>query len=140
MFELSSKKKTMSQPANNQPKMPRFNMNWIYIVVIAALAFFYFTNENNALQSPHSAQKETSYDEFKARVDSGYASKVVINKDTRALKMYVKPEYIREVFNRTPQEVGNEPYLSVEIGSIEKVEQFLEEARKAERFTGAAVL
>ena len=45
--------------------MPRFNMNWIYILVIAALAFFYFTNDNNGLQSAHSAQKETSYDEFK---------------------------------------------------------------------------
>ena len=111
-------------------------MNWIYILVIAALAFFYFTNDNNGLQSAHSAQKETSYDEFKARVDSGYASKIVINKDIKTLKMYVKPEHIREVFNRTPQEVGNEPYLSVEFGSIEKVEQFLDDARKAERFTG----
>ena len=116
--------------------MPRFNMNWIYILVIAALAFFYFTNDNNGIQSVGAGQKETSYDEFKARVDSGYASKIVINKDTRALRMYVKPEYIREVFNRTPQEVGNEPYLSVEIGSIENVEKFLEDARKAERFTG----
>ena len=116
--------------------MPRFNMNWIYLIVIASLAIFYFTGENGAISSVQSAQKETSYDEFKARVDSGYASKIVINKDTRALKMYVKPEYIREVFNRTPQEVGNEPCLSVEIGSIEKVEQFLEEARKAGRFTG----
>ncbi|MCR4808282.1 MAG: ATP-dependent zinc metalloprotease FtsH [Prevotella sp.] len=116
--------------------MPRFNMNWIYLLVIAALAFFYFTSESNGIQAMQSAQKETSYDEFKARVDSGYASKIVINKDTRALKMYVKPEYIREVFNRTPQEVGNDPYLSVEIGSIENVEKFLEEARKAERFTG----
>ena len=111
-------------------------MNWIYILVIAALAFFYFTNDNNGIQSVGAGQKETSYDEFKARVDSGYASKIVINKDTRALRMYVKPEYIREVFNRTPQEVGNEPYLSVEIGSIENVEKFLEDARKAERFTG----
>ena len=116
--------------------MPRFNMNWIYLLVIAALAFFYFTSESNGIQAMQSAQKETSYDEFKARVDSGYASKIVINKDTRALKMNFKPEYIREVFNRTPQEVGNDPYLSVEIGSIENVEKFLEEARKAERFTG----
>ncbi len=116
--------------------MPRFNMNWIYIVVIAALAFFYFSGDNSGIKSPQSAQKETSYDEFKARVDSGYASKIVINKDTRALKMYVKPEHIREVFNRAPQEVGNEPFLFVEIGSIEKVESFLEEARKGGRFTG----
>ncbi|MCR5198643.1 MAG: ATP-dependent zinc metalloprotease FtsH [Prevotella sp.] len=117
--------------------MPRFNMNWIYILVIAALAIFYFSSESNGIQQPRSSTKEASYDEFKARVDSGYASKVVVNKDAKILKMYVKPEYIREVFNRAPNEVGNEPFLSVEFGSIDKVETFLEEARKNERFTGS---
>ena len=127
----------MNQQQNNQPKMPKFNMNWIYLIVIAALAFFYFSGESNGIQQPRSSTKEASYDEFKARVDSGYASKVVVNKDAKELKMYVKPEYIREVFNRAPSEVGNEPYLSVEFGSIDKVETFLEEARKNERFTGS---
>ncbi len=117
--------------------MPRFNMNWIYIIAIATLAFFYFTHGGSDIQQPRSSQQEASYDVFKARVDSGYASKVVINKDSKILKMYVKPEYIREVFNRAPSEVGNEPYLSVEIGSIDKVESFLEDARKRECFTGS---
>ena len=117
--------------------MPRFNMNWIYLIVIAALAFFYFSGEVNGVQQPRSSQKEASYDEFKARVDSGYASKVVVNKDAKVLKMYLKPEHIREVFNRAPSEVGNEPYLFVEFGSIDKVETFLEEARRNEHFTGS---
>ena len=117
--------------------MPKFNMNWIYIFAIATLAVFYFTHGGSDIQQPRSSQQEASYDVFKARVDSGYASKVVINKDSKILKMYVKPEYIREVFNRAPSEVGNEPYLSVEIGSIDKVESFLEEARKRESFTGS---
>ena len=117
--------------------MPRFNMNWIYIFAIAILAVFYFTHGGGDIQQPRSSEQEASYDVFKARVDSGYASKVVINKDSKILKMYVKPEYIREVFNRAPSEVGNEPYLLVEIGSIDKVESFLEEARKRESFTGS---
>ena len=117
--------------------MPKFNMNWIYLIVIAALAFFYFSGETNGFQQPRSSMKEASYDVFKARVDSGYASKIVINKDAKTLKMYVKPEYIREVFNRSSSEVGSEPYLSVEFGSIDKVESFLEEARHNERFTGS---
>ena len=117
--------------------MPRFNMSWIYVIVLAILAFVYFTSENGGVQQPRSSQKEESYDVFKARVDSGYAARVVINKDAKILKMYVKPEYIREVFNRPPSEVGNEPYLSVEFGSIEKVESFLEEARRNQRFTGS---
>jgi cell division protease FtsH len=116
--------------------MPRFNMNWIYLIVIAALAFFYFSGEANGIQQPQSSQKQASYDVFKAYVDSGYAQKIIINKDVKTLKMYVKPEHIREVFNRTPDEVGKEPYLDVEIGSIDKVEQFLEEARRDSVFIG----
>ena len=112
-------------------------MNWIYLIVIATLAFFYFSGETNGIQQPRSSVKDASYDEFKARVDSGYASKVVINKDAKVLKMYVKPEYIREVFNRGVDQVGSEPYLTVEFGSIEKVETFLEDARRNERFTGS---
>ena len=117
--------------------MPRFNMNWIYLIVIATLAFFYFSGETNGIQQPRSSVKEASYDEFKARVDSGYASKVTINKDSKVLKMFVKPEYIREVFNRGVDQVGSEPYLTVEFGSIDKVETFLEDARRNERFTGS---
>ena len=117
--------------------MPRFNMNWIYLIAIAVLAFFfYFSGESNGIQQSRSSQKEASYDEFKARVDSGYAQKVVVNKDLKTLKMYVKPEYIREIFNRSASEVGSEPYLSVEFGSIDKVETFLEQARRDSVFTG----
>ncbi len=117
--------------------MPRFNMNWIYLIVIAALAFFYFSNGTNGINKPQSSQMEASYDMFKARLDSGYASKVVVNKDLKVLKMYVKADSIRAVFNRGVNEVGSEPYLSVEFGSIEKVEQIIDEARKMGRFSGS---
>jgi cell division protease FtsH len=119
--------------------MPRFNMNWIYLLVIAALVFFYFSNGKNGISAPHSSQMEVSYDQFKARLDSGYASKVVINKDLKTLKMYVKADSIRSVFNRGVNEVGREPYLAVEFGSIEKVEQIIDDARKTGRFKGSLV-
>jgi cell division protease FtsH len=117
----------VNQKQNNQqqPKMPRFNMNWIYLIVIAALAIFYFTGEANGVQQPRSAQKEATYNEFKARVDSGYATRVVVNKDTKVIKMYVKPEYIRELFNRSSSEVGTEPYLLVEFNDSGSLENFL---------------
>ena len=127
----------MSKPASNQPKMPRFNMNWIYIIALGTLAFFYFTNQGGSIQHPASSQKEASYDEFKARVDSGYAERIAVNTDTKVLRMYVKPDSIRAVFNRSAREVGNEPFLLVNFPSVDQVDRFLEEARKHERFTGA---
>ena len=116
--------------------MPQFNMNWIYLLVILALTFFYFSGENSVLQQPASSQKEASYDEFRNYVDHGYASRVVVNKDTRKLKMYVKADSIRAVFHKGADQVGTEPYLAVEFGSIEKVEQILDKARDDGNFTG----
>ena len=108
--------------------MPRFNMNWIYIIVLITLALFYFTSESGGLQQMRPAQKEASYNEFKARVDSGYARRVEVNKDTKVLRMYVKPEYIREIFNRSSSETGDDPYLSVEFNDAGSLENFLARA------------
>ena len=52
--------------------MPRFNMNWIYLIVIAALAFFYFSGEQGSLLQPtQQQQRETSYTEFKHYLERG---------------------------------------------------------------------
>ena len=82
-------------PNNNQPKMPRFNMNWVYLLVIAALAFFYFSNGTGGVQEQGNTQGQASYSEFKNFVKHGYANRIVANKSTETLKMYVKPDRSR---------------------------------------------
>ena len=121
---------------NKQPKMPKFNMNWIYLLVILSLVFFYFSSNNSGTQQQRAMQIEKPYSDFKQYVDSGYASKIVVNKDLKILKMYVKPEHIRDVFMRGVDQVGTNPYLTVEFGSIEKLETFIDKSREAGVFTG----
>ena len=121
---------------NNQPKMPRFNMNWVYLLVIAALAFFYFSNGTGGVQEQGNTQGQASYSEFKNFVKHGYANRIVANKSTETLKMYVKPDSIQAVFHKTTATTGTEPYLSVEYGSNAKVEEFVDSARARGYFTG----
>ena len=123
-------------PNNNQPKMPRFNMNWVYLLVIAALAFFYFSNGTGGVQEQGNTQGQASYSEFKNFVKNGYANRIVANKSTETLKMYVKPDSIQAVFHKTTATTGTEPYLSVEYGSNAKVEEFVDSARARGYFTG----
>ena len=123
-------------PNNNQPKMPRFNMNWVYLLVIAALAFFYFSNGTGGVQEQGNTQGKASYSEFKNFVKNGYANRIVANKSTETLKMYVKPDSIQAVFHKTTATTGTEPYLSVEYGSNAKVEEFVDSARARGYFTG----
>lgn len=77
--------------------MPKFNMNWIYIIAGIVLLGIYFTQggtENSSIKT------EASYQQFQTMVDKGYASKIVVNKEQNTLQMYVKPEHIREVFKK----------------------------------------
>ena len=128
----------MEQNQNNQqPKMPKFNMNWVYLLVIGALAFFYLTNGSSEIPKQKEASTgQASYSEFKNFVNNGYANRIVANKSTETLKMYVKPDSIQAVFHKTTAQTGAEPYLSVEYGSNAKVEEFVDSARARGFFKG----
>ena len=120
---------------NNGPKMnmPKFNMNWIYLIAILSLGLLYFSSggpENSSIA------KNATYSNFKTMVSKGYASKIVVNKTQSTLKMYVKPEHIRDVFHQSAQQTGVEPYLDVEFGSVDQVEEFINQAREDKVFTG----
>ncbi len=113
--------------------MPRFNMNWIYGIVIVTLIALYMRGGGAANSS---VTTETSYDQFKTMVMKGYASKIVVNKEQNKLRMYVKPEHIRDVFKQGSDKTGKDPAVNVEFGSVDKVEQFVDEARAQKKFTG----
>lgn len=88
------------QPNNDQPKMPKFNVTWIYTIIIIALAILFFTGGGNALGGDSSASQTATYTQFKKYVAKGYAKSVVVIKPDNKLKMFVKPEHIRDVFQR----------------------------------------
>ena len=125
-----------SQTSNqNGPKMnmPRFNMNWIYGIVIITLMALYISSGGS---DNSSIQTKASYQQFKTMVAKGYASKIVVNNDQKLISMYVKPEHIRDVFKQGVQQTGREPSVAIEYGSVDQVEQFVEQARLEKKFTG----
>ena len=126
-------KKIPNNSGDPKMNMPRFNMNWIYAIAIVALALLYLSSGG---PSNSSVAKQATYSEFKAMVNRGYASKIIVNKGQGTLRMYVKPEHIRDVFHQGTQQTGNEPYIEVEFGSVDQVESFIEEAKTAKVFTG----
>ena len=118
------------QPLNNnkQPKMPKFNMNWIYGLIIMSLIMFFFMDGGKMLAG--SAQQDATFTKFKEYVNKGYANNVVVNTDQKKLKMYVKPANVRDVFNRDAKQLGANPYVNVQIGSVDELEKYLTEMQK----------
>lgn len=118
----------------NKPKMPRFNPSWIYIIILIVLGISFFYG--NGSDRSDGMRRDASYAEFKDLVSKGYASQVIINTNEKTLKMYVKPEKFVDVFKQNAKQLGKNPYLAVEYGSIDKLESFLEAEHKAKHFNG----
>lgn len=121
---------------DNKPKMPKFNMNWLYMIILVALCVMFFTDGGNSLLSGSSGAQKVSYSTFKAYVDKGYANKVVINKTENVLQMYVYGRNVRDVFKKSTKEVGPNPYVEVEIGSVDQVENYLNQKHTEGKFKG----
>ena len=118
-------------PNNN--KMPKFNMSWIYGIAIIGLLVAYVMGGNSV---GGSAGKQASYTKFQTYMMQGYAQSIVVNKDNGKLKMYVKPECIRKLFNAGTDRVGTNPFVEVQYGGIDKLENFVDYARSKGSFNG----
>lgn len=121
----------MSENTNNKPKlnMPRFNLNWLYLIIGLSFAILYFSDEGG------SVDKKITYTEFKDMLNKGYANKIIAY-DDNTVEMFVKPEHVKDVFKEDYQRVGRNPALNVEVGSMESLDKFLEKAQEEGHFTG----
>lgn len=113
------------------PKMPRFNMNWLYTIILIALIALFFSGGGDALGG--SAAKEATYTEFKQYVDKGYVLSVVANKTESTLKIYINPKFTRDVYKMSAQSVGPNPYVKVQFGSIDEVDRYANEMVKEKK-------
>ena len=120
---------------NNKQKRPRFNLTWFYVIIAVALGWLLFNSEGSGAGGGMS--KQGTYSEFRQYVEKGYASRVEVNTSRNQLNMYVKPEHIRDVFRSAESDKsGKEPYVVVKYGSIDKVEEFLDQQQDEGHFKG----
>lgn len=108
---------------------PRFNFTWLYILLIAGLAFMIFTRHDT------SASRSVDYTTFKEFVEKGYVADVVINKDNNTLTLAIDSKHEKQVYgvaskNKKPARI------KVEFGSIDNLENFLDEQNKEGVFKG----
>ena len=114
--------------------MPRFNMSWIYLVIIVTLAVIFFTDGGQTIGQ--GTVINASYSDFKTYVDKGYVKQIVVNKSESKMRLYINAANTRDVFHQSQQQTGANPCVDVVYGSIDQVEQFVEAERAAGKFKG----
>ncbi|MBO7593257.1 MAG: ATP-dependent zinc metalloprotease FtsH [Bacteroidaceae bacterium] len=121
--------KNNNNNSNNKMQKPRFNFTWLYILLIAGLAFMIFTRHDT------SASRTVDYTTFKEFVTKGYVADVTINKDNNTLTLAIDAKHEKQVYgavnkNKKPARI------KVEFGSIDNLESYLDEQNKEGNFTG----
>ena len=92
------------KPQNNI-KMPRFNLMWIFLLVIISLSYLLFQGNASDYGVYH---KEVTYSAFKKYVESGYASKIEINKSEGIVSMLER--YSAKQLKLVPTPMLQPPY------------------------------
>lgn len=121
-------------PQNPRQKqnMPKFNLNWVYFLILGALAFLYFSGVGGG----SSVDREVDYTTFKSYVSKGYAKRMEVNKGDGTLKMFVDGKHIRDVFDQDSKSTGKAPTVTTKYPSVDKVEEFVDSETKAGHFKG----
>ncbi|NDV84271.1 ATP-dependent metallopeptidase FtsH/Yme1/Tma family protein [Bacteroides sp. 51] len=110
--------------------MPRFNLNWMYMIIAMMLLGLYLTNESG------SVNKNVSYDEFQKYVREGYVNKI-IGYDDNSVEVFIKPQHVKDVFKQDSTKVGKSPVVLTEAPSRENLDNFLQKEREESRFDGS---
>ncbi|MCR5821250.1 MAG: ATP-dependent zinc metalloprotease FtsH [Bacteroidaceae bacterium] len=113
--------------------MPRFNLTWLYVAIAIALGWLFF---NSGDDDGGNASKNVTYTEFKQYVELGYANKIVASKDEGTVRMFVKPEHIRDVFKSGVKQTGKQPFVQAEYPSADKLDEFITKQQELKNFTG----
>ena len=114
----------------NKVNMPKFNLNWLYMIIAMMLLGLYITIENST------GIKSVSYDEFQQYVRDGYMSKI-IGYDDNSVEAYIKPQYVKNVFQADSSKVGKNPMITTEAPSRESLGNFLQKEKDELHFDGS---
>lgn len=108
---------------NNKMNMPKFNLNWMYFIILAVLAGLYFANDSGAID------KQVNYNQFQSYVDSGYVNKVV-GYDDNTVEFNIKQNAVGVIFGKDSTKAGKNPMITTEAPSRESLDNFLQQQRQ----------
>ena len=131
----------MSNNSNIPPKRndkkkggPQISLTWFYLIIAITLGYLLMSGDTSMLSGASS--REASYSEFKNFVEQGYAQRIVVNKKSGSLQMYVEPSHIRDVFKDQKVTQGTRPFVVVQFPSPDKLEDFISQQQAQDNFSG----
>ena len=112
-------------------KGPKFNLSWVYMIIFAFFAYILLKDDGSEMTG------KAGYSEFKEYVRKGYARNIVVYTNASTMELYLIPDSAYHVFgNKGESSKALNPMVTVGIGSVESLQEFLDEAEAKGWFSG----
>jgi len=123
----------MADIKDNKPKKGPRLQSWIYVILFIGFGYILFSKDESAALTG-----KASYTEFKDYMERGYVSSLVVYPNLGTMDMYIKPDSAKYVFpeSTTPQPFAK-PMLTVGVGSLDNLQEFIDMSQEAGTFTGS---
>jgi len=120
-------------PNQNPPKptgkYPKFNISWIYGIIILVLLGSYFFNESSTV-------KEVPFSTFEEYVKVGIVEKIDVYSTKNSLEAVVVKDSLKKVFGEKYEVYAKDRLISVRIPSVEEFSKFIQIAKEQYAFKG----
>lgn len=110
-------------------KGPRFNVSWIYGIIILVLIGSYF-------MSDASVSKEVPYSNFEIYVKQGAIEKIEVYPNKNTLTARVNKTALKSVFGDKAEIYEKERLINVRIPSVEEFSKFINKAKEDRQYNG----
>lgn len=117
---------------NLKPSKSPFNIWWLYMILFAAIIGMYIFSGQTS--SGVGEKKVVPWSTFAKYLEDNSVSKVIVDRKASVLQAYVRTDSIKHVFNKTKEEVGENPLLLVEISSPDYFLEFYNEIQKVHNY------
>lgn len=108
---------------NNGPS--KFNMTWMYVIILLSLAGVFFLNEGKM------SSKEVSWTEFRGMAEKNYFSKLVVFNKKDIVVGTLRKDHVAEVFKSDTAKVVGDANVTVMIPSTNKFTDYYDEWKAA---------
>ena len=113
----------------NSGKTPKFNISWIYGIIMVVLIGSYFFNDTPPT-------KDVPYSTFEEYVKTGIVEKIDVFSTKNTLEAQVTEQSVTKVFGKNSEVYKKERKISVRIPSVEEFSKFINKAKEDKLYKG----
>ena len=129
-FFGGSSNNSNSSNNNSRGKKPKFNILWMYAIIMAVILGIYWSNDV-------STSRDVSWTKFKEYVATGGVDSVVVYSNKQEANAFLKDSLANVMFkdNKRSQQ-HTAPYISTQIPSNEKFDEFIDTLNTTGAYNG----